>query len=191
MKSCREETISFKAPYTINSAESFLADNLPVVVYYFFWGGEWRNETNKQNYNWGHNFPWQRGETDLVVGLITAPLGSSLFEGFGIPNQPLTKNDACFIFHFLHCFASEPVRPGVRSLRRYYISSILQIEAQRKTKFISFCWCLDRVCFIIHDFLRSRLREISVRLLQHCSRRDIRGVNFHQLENFQVLASSS
>ena len=33
----QEETISFKAPETINSAESsFSADNLPIVVHYFF-----------------------------------------------------------------------------------------------------------------------------------------------------------
>ena len=36
MKSCHEETDSFKAPQTFNSTESFLADNLPVVVHYFF-----------------------------------------------------------------------------------------------------------------------------------------------------------
>ena len=37
MNSCQEEIISFKAPKTINSAESsFLADNLPIVVHYFF-----------------------------------------------------------------------------------------------------------------------------------------------------------
>ena len=133
--------------------------------------------------------PWQRGESDLVVGLITAPVGifSRVLESL----ISLSEKRCMFQFHFLHCFSSEPVRPGVRSLRRYYISSILQIETQRKKKFITFCWCLDRVCFIIHDFLRSRLREILVRLLQHRSRRDIRGVNFHQLENYQVLASSS
>ena len=37
MNSCQEETISFKAPETINSTESsFLADNLPIEVHYFF-----------------------------------------------------------------------------------------------------------------------------------------------------------
>ena len=47
MKSCCEGTISFKALWTINSAESFSADNLPVVVYYFFQGGEWTRRTNR------------------------------------------------------------------------------------------------------------------------------------------------
>ena len=104
MKSCREETISFKAPYIIISAESFLADNLPVVVYYFFWGGEWSNETNKQNYNWGHNLPWQRGESDLVVGLITAPLGIFL----RVLESLISLSEKRCMFHFSYpaCTAS-------------------------------------------------------------------------------------
>ena len=89
---------------------------------------------------------------DLIVGVITAPLGIAFhfFEGFGIPNRPLRRT--MHVSFFISCTASpELIYP--RSLRRYYISSILQIETQSNTKFISFCWCLDRVCFIIHDLL--------------------------------------
>ena len=39
---------------------------------------------------------------DLVVGLITAPLGLAYhyFEGFGIPNQPLSEKRCMFHFSF-------------------------------------------------------------------------------------------
>ena len=124
---------------------------------------------------------------DLIVGLITAPLGIAFhfFEGFGIPNRPLRKT--MHVSFFISCTASLLILSAL-ALDRYvaitYISSILQIETQRNTKFISFCWCLDRVCFIIHDLLRSRLSQVSVRLCQHCSCRDVRCVAFHQLKIF-------
>ena len=97
---------------------------------------------------------------DLIVGLITAPLGIAFhfFEGFGIPNRPLRKT--MHVSFFISCTASL-LSLSTLALDRYvaitYISSILQIETQRKTKFISFSWCLDRVCFIIHDLLCRRL----------------------------------
>ena len=76
---------------------------------------------------------------DLAVGLITAPLWCSVSL---LPRV---------LFHFLYCLDPKPVRPGARSVRRYYIFSVLQVKTQHKTKSISRHWCLDGIHSIIHE----------------------------------------
>ena len=48
--------------------------------------------------------------------------------------------------------------PGARSVRRYYISSVLQVTTQHKTKSLSGHWCLDGLHSIIHDLFCSGLQ---------------------------------
>ena len=130
---------------------------------------------------------------DLIVGVITAPLGIAFhfFEGLGIPNRPLRKT--MHVSFFISCTASLLSLPAL-ALDRYvaiYISSILQIETQRNTKFISFSWCLDRVCFIIHDLLCSRLWQVSICSSSPTLQLSWLSCCFSPTRNFKVLASSS
>ena len=69
-----------------------------------------------------------------------------------------SRNDACVLFHFLYCLDHKPVRPGARSVRRYYISSVLQVTTQHRTKSLSGHWCLDGLHSIIHDLFCSGLQ---------------------------------
>ena len=126
---------------------------------------------------------------DLIVGLITAPLGIAFhfFEGLGIPNRPLRKT--MHVSFFISCTASLLSLPAL-ALDRYvaiYISSILQIETQRKRSLLASTgvWTVYVLLSMIY-FAVGYDKFQSVRLRQHCSCRDFR-VAFHQLEILKFL----
>ena len=126
---------------------------------------------------------------DLIVGVITAPLGIAFqfFEGFGIPNRPL--RNTMHVSFFISCTASL-LSLSALALDRYvaiYISSILQIETQRKRSLLAFTgvWTVYVLLSMIY-FAVGYDKFQSVRLRQHCSCRDFR-VAFHQLEILKFL----
>ena len=126
---------------------------------------------------------------DLIVGVITAPLGIAFqfFEGFGIPNRPLRKT--MHVSFFISCTASL-LSLSALALDRYvaiYISSILQIETQRKRSLLASTgvWTVYVLLSMIY-FAVGYDKFQSVRLRQHCSCRDFR-VAFHQLEILKFL----
>ena len=126
---------------------------------------------------------------DLIVGVITAPLGIAFqfFEGFGIPNRPLRKT--MHVSFFISCTASL-LSLSALALDRYvaiYISSILQIETQRKRSLLASTgvWTVYVLLSMIY-FAVGYDKFQSVRLRQHCSCRDFR-VAFDQLEILKFL----
>ena len=104
------------------------------------------------------------------------------YEGFGIPNQPLRKT--MHVSFFISCTASL-LSLSALALDRYVAITYplfyrSKLNVKRSLLVSAGVWTVSVLLSTIS--FASRLREISVRLLQHRSRRDIRGVNFHQLE---------
>ena len=126
---------------------------------------------------------------DLIVGLITAPLGIAFhfFEGFGIINRPLRKT--MYVSFFISCTASL-LSLSALALDRYVAITYplfyrSKLNAKRSLLVSAGVWTVSVLLSMIY-FAVGYDKFQSVRLRQYCSCRDFR-VAFHQLEILKFL----
>ena len=125
---------------------------------------------------------------DLIVGLITAPLGIAFhfFEGFGIPNRPLrrTMHVSFFISYTASLLSLSTLDRYVAITYPLFYRS--KLKATRSLLVSTGVWTVSVLLSMIYYFAVGYDKFQSVRLRQHCSCRDFR-VAFHQLEILKFL----
>ena len=125
---------------------------------------------------------------DLIVGLITAPLGIAFhfFEGFGIPNRPLrrTMHVSFFISYTASLLSLSTLDRYVAITYPLFYRS--KLNATRSLLVSTGVWTVSVLLSMIYYFAVGYDKFQSVRLRQHCSCRDFR-VAFHQLEILKFL----